>query len=160
MVRIAMILPALLLMTAAPAQAQQCVAPPGTGAIDEYCETVPTASGDRGSGDPQRAGVPLPGRTVAELERSQDGQALNRVLKQDPASRAERRAKGEELPAAPAPRSGQPVPREPESNPFSAVQEAIAGGPSTGPLLGLTLFLITLVMLGGAWLAYRRRPQS
>lgn len=34
----------------ASAAAQDCVAPPGTSAIDQYCETVPTAVGDRGGG--------------------------------------------------------------------------------------------------------------
>src|SRR5262245_16828224 len=35
------------LASAAPARAQRCVAPPGTAAVDQYCETLPEAIGNR-----------------------------------------------------------------------------------------------------------------
>src|SRR3954452_20521267 len=64
-------------LTAGPAHAQSCKAPPGMSAIDEYCEAIPAAGGDRGSTDPDRGGVPIPQAIRRALQRrGADGQAI------------------------------------------------------------------------------------
>src|SRR3954463_7089844 len=63
-----------------PAQAAptNCQAPPGTSGIDQYCETVPAASGDQGTrgggrGQSGRSGSSVPRHTAATLRRSGAG---------------------------------------------------------------------------------------
>src|SRR5436309_9895999 len=69
-----------------PAQAApaNCVAPPGTSGIDQYCETVPAAGGDQGTrggggggtGGHHTLGSSLSRKTVAQLHRSAAGRAV------------------------------------------------------------------------------------
>jgi len=54
---------AALLTLPSAASAQTCQAPPGTAAIDQYCESIPGATGDRGTPGPGggRGGTGAPG---------------------------------------------------------------------------------------------------
>src|SRR5947208_16163057 len=72
---------ALLALTASAAAgavpvqaAANCVAPPGTSGIDQYCETVPAAGGDTGTRGGSQGSHPLsrsvPRRTAAGLRSS------------------------------------------------------------------------------------------
>src|SRR3954453_5049303 len=64
-------------LSAAPASAQSCKAPPGMSAIDQYCEAIPSPVGDRGNGDSDRGGVTIAPATKRALERrGPDGQAI------------------------------------------------------------------------------------
>src|SRR3954447_1558052 len=64
-------------LAAAPASAQSCKAPPGMSAIDQYCEAIPSPGGDRGNGDADRGGLPIPAAAKRALERrGPEGQAI------------------------------------------------------------------------------------
>jgi hypothetical protein len=155
MVRIALLLLTLLLVAAAPAAAQTCQAPPGTSAVDEYCETIPEADGDRGAGDPREAEVPA--ETVRSLERSgEEGQALNRLLGRDgaPARDAGERADPNTRPSA---GPSLTTPTEPSANPLAAVRSAIEPGSTLGSGFVLVLLGVTILMAGLGWFGYRRK---
>src|SRR3954447_19525859 len=98
-------------LSAAPASAQSCKAPPGMSAIDQYCEAIPSASGDRGNTDPDRGGVPIPAATKRALERhGADGQAIVRLSA--PASKR---------PPSASPASEEAHAEQPSENPLSAI---------------------------------------
>src|SRR3954447_26661585 len=80
-------------LSAAPASAQSCKAPPGMSAIDQYCEAIPSAGGDRGNTDTDRGGLPIPAATKRALERrGADGQAI--VALSSPSKDAKKPPKG------------------------------------------------------------------
>jgi hypothetical protein len=145
------------------ALAQDCVAPPGTAGIDQYCETVPSAGGDQGAGSKSRSPAPVSGKTVSTLERSgEDGKALNRFLGQDPGASAGKRGRkpsaGERRQES-ASLDGQTA-DEPSSNPLAAVRSAVGSGDTVGSGFVWTMLAITLLMAAVAWVRYRRRPSS
>jgi len=126
-------------------------------AIDEYCETLPAASGDRGSQDRTRSGTPQPvaRQTIQHLRgRGEDGQALAKWLA------------GQGSPPAGSSRSGPPIDEvesggtlppgrlgdaveQPSSNPLSAVRSAVdAGSETVSPGLGWALTAIAVFMVG------------
>lgn len=144
---------ALALLAAAPAAAQRtCIAPPGTAAIDQYCEVVPDAGGDRGSTD-LRPPVAIPQETAEQLARSGgQGEALLRQLGQDP---AKPRGAGRR-PSGPAD-SSDPGPSAPSDNPLDAVSSALSSGPTVSSGFIVALLAVTLLVLSWGWIAYRRR---
>ena len=142
----------------APAAAQQCVGAPGTGAIDQYCETVQGTTGPRPSRDaaPQRAAVPEP--TLRELDRSgASGRELRGLLAGDAPAKpsANRRSKEqggrsrEKQPAAASPAV------QDSTNPLGAVRAAVASGDTVGPGFPWVLIVIAVGIGGGAWLRHR-----
>lgn len=145
---------------AAPAAtaAQRCVAPPGTAAVDQYCETVPSAGGDRGSSDPSTPAARIPLKTAAALGRSgPDGQALAGVLGHKGKRRSGSGSAGSRQDPAVSP---YPVPRAPSNNPLSAVSQAVGKGTTSGPWFAGALIIVTLLMAGWGWTAYRRRSSE
>src|SRR4051794_26277193 len=108
------------LLVAQPAAAQNCVAPPGTAAVEEYCETVPTGTGDRGSGDPGQPAAGAPAKTLARLAKTKQGQALSRALGHDPAKAAKprQRVKSTSETGSSAPRATGQAPQAPSGNPL------------------------------------------
>src|SRR3954447_848349 len=77
-------------LSAAPASAQSCKAPPGMSAIDQYCEAIPSPGGDRGSTAPDRGGAPIPPAARRALAKAgPNGQAM--LALGGPASKAEAR---------------------------------------------------------------------
>jgi hypothetical protein len=138
------------LLPAASASAQDCQAPPGTAAIDQYCETIPAAGGDRGTGE-RRASVPLSAATVRKLRNSgEQGEALLRQLGRNPA----KRDRGTKSPAPSAPTHAAGAP---SNNPLDAVSSALSSGPTLGGGFIAALLGVTLLMLTWGWIAYRRR---
>jgi hypothetical protein len=148
---------AALLVAAAPASAQDCEAPPGTAAIDEYCETIPSAAGGEVVGtDGLRAPPAIPRATVRALDRAgPDGKALNRFLGQDPNAPAR---KGER--AKPLPLDGGVDQKAPSSNPLDAIRSAVSSGATVGDGFVWVMLAITLLMVGIAWTRYRRDSAS
>ena len=140
---------ALVLLPAATATAQTCVAPPGTAAIDQYCETVPAAGGDRGSTD---AGprVAIPQQTADQLARSNEGGTLLRNLGNDP-----KKPWGATKQRAGSDESEAPV--APSNNPLDAVGSALSSGPTLDGWFIAALLAVTLLMVSWGWIAYRRR---
>jgi hypothetical protein len=152
------LLPILLLVLLAPAsqaRAQDCIAPPGTAAVDEYCETVPEATGERGSPAPPRNVSPS---TLAALRaQGEDGARLadqldRAVLAKDPNRRRDRDA-----PVAKGDVASRMDSSEPGSNPLDAIREAVGTGARVEAGLGWALALITLALGGVWWLGTRRR---
>jgi hypothetical protein len=159
-----------MLVTAGPAAAQRCNAPPGTAAVDQYCENMPSATGGGGgssgggSNDPSRANVPS--STVRALDRAGErGKELKRFLGDDVAS-AQGRSGKKQTPERTSTRKaekreavGKP-PTQPSSNPLGAVQSAVNSGTTVGIGFIWLLVALTLLIAGIAWLRYRRGSSS
>jgi hypothetical protein len=153
---------------AAPAAAQQCAAPPGTAAVEQYCETIPSASGPRGGDTGAAAPRPVPSNTQRELEASgTPGRELNEVLRgaatPAPATaiatprpgtrKRDKRAAPRATPTAQAP---APTPAS-AGNPLSAVRYAVTGADTVGGGFPWVLLLIAAIVGGAGWLRRTRR---
>ena len=159
-----------ILVAAAPAAAQKCVAPPGTAAVDQYCENVPSASGNSGGGGSDdsngSSGATAPRNTVRALDRAgESGKELKQFLGEDVASaRADTGAKqGSKGSSDRKARTREPAgtaPEQPSSNPLGAVQSAVNSGTTVGSGFTWILVLLTLLIAGIAWMRYRRRSES
>jgi hypothetical protein len=129
-----------LLWVPAGAEAQKCIARPGTAALDQYCETVPTDRGDTPARTTDRSlRATLSHDEVQKLERHEDGGA---VLALPAGSGPKPPSTGSEAGGRPAPSSSSPnetaaqsapaaatdaPPDAPSSNPFSAAFTALGG---------------------------------
>ena len=150
------VLSALALSWPTDALAQRCVAPPGTSAIEQYCETVPGPGGDRGTAAPQARGRELPPGVVSQLKRAgQDGAALLEATgaSGDPvgaggsARESSRPDKQDDAPAPGATSDG--------GSPLSALEAAADSGPSTGALFLWVLAGLAALLTAGAWIRSR-----
>jgi hypothetical protein len=148
---VAVVLGATMLV-AAPASAQSCKAPPGTSAIDEYCEAIPSPSGDRGSTDSDRGGLPIPAATRRALEKAgADGRS---IVKLSASATKRKRPAGD---AAAAKASGEAGPAS--GNVIDALAAGVGEGGTVGPLFGTLLLFLALVFASLGWLRYRRGGQ-
>ncbi len=138
----------------APASAQNCVAPPGTSAVDEYCENVPDARGEQGGkgGGSGGSGQVPPGTLGALAASGPNGEALVRSLGKDPA--AVKKPKRSQRGGAPG-ATARP-PEVPSSNPLNAVSQALGKGATIGSGFVFAGLALLLAMLVWAWTAYRR----
>jgi hypothetical protein len=156
---LALVLTTLLFATA-PASAQTCIAPPGTAAVDQYCENVPSAGGNGGGPSGGSSARPSQG-TVRALARSgQGGKELNRFLGADVASAqgttgSSKRSSSGRKAAKQA--TTAPAPRQPSSSPLGAVQSAVNSGATIGDAFIWILLGIALFIAGTAWLRHRTR---
>lgn len=140
-----------LLVLATPAAAIECRAPPGTAAVDQYCETIPTATGDKGAGTgATRARQPVPPQTVAALAESATGRQLNAMLEAKP-SGSKKRAEAAD-PERPSVQVEVPSP-----NPLLAVTSALEAGATISSGFPLLLLVSAILLAAAAWIAYRRR---
>ena len=167
--RLLLITVTAILVAAAPAAAQRCVAPPGTAAVDQYCENVPSASGNSGGGSDDSngsSGATAPRSTVRALDRAgESGKELKQFLGEDVASaRADTGAKqGSKRSSDRKARTPEPAgtaPKQPSSNPLGAVQSAVNSGSTVGSGFTWVLVLLTVLIAGIAWTRYRRRSDS
>jgi hypothetical protein len=164
-----------------PAQAApaNCVAPPGTSGIDQYCETVPAASGDQGtrgggggsgSGQSGRVGGNVSRRTAAALRSSGTGGKAILGLSTGSGQRstqASSAAKGQTGTASKKHGAAQgsqgkqaPAPAGRSDNPLEAIRSAVTAGTSAGPGFVWILVVLGAIMAGLGWLRYRRSPSS
>ena len=155
-----------------------CVAPPGTSGIDQYCETVPAASGDQGtrgggggSGQSGRVGGNVSRRTAAALQRSGSGgkailglstgsgQASSSTQgSSSGAAKGKTGTSSQKHGAAQGSQSSQSkAPAGRSDNPLEAVTSALSSGPTLGGGFIAALLAVTLLMLTWGWIAYRRR---
>lgn len=145
-----------------------CQAPPGTSAIDQYCEALPSPGG--GSGHHRKHSHPVSNSTAKQL--AQQGAAGKAVLnladssgdassppaaKHKSAARHHKRDSATSSPAPPAMNNALPAPA---SNPLSAIGSAIGTGSSTGAVLLWLLVALAVVMGGTALIGYRRRARE
>ncbi|MDA0185485.1 hypothetical protein OJ997_34580 [Solirubrobacter phytolaccae] len=157
----------------APAAAQDCEAPPGTAAIEQYCESVPDATGNRATrkGDTRgetRSKDPQPQVDEPTLREIEDagaqGEQLGRVLRGGDApqrkqeKQAETREAKVEKPkptrtdtAAQRTPVDTPVPVQ-AGSPLSAVGAAVSGGDTVGGAFPLVLLTIAVLIGGAGWI--------
>ena len=135
--------------------APRCEAAPGTSGIDQYCETVPGANGDRGSGTGPGAGRSLDRRTARSLDREgRDGRGVLAL----PSSGTERvRAKSGSEPGA---REGAKSRSKPSESTLGAIGSAIGSGPDGGQGFLWVLAAAAVGMVAIAWTRYRRGSKS
>jgi cobalamin biosynthesis Mg chelatase CobN len=176
--------PVLIALLPATAAAQSCEAPPGTAALDEYCETVPAADGQGGgtagrgaSGDRADSGGSSSASAVEQRLRSAGptGAALlavrtskDRSSGNDTSVGRERRdrsaastSKARESRAAG--RDGdaaEPQLPAPSDNPLRAVVRAASNGSGIGVSFGWVLALSALLLVSVSWVRFRRRSSS
>jgi hypothetical protein len=163
----------LCLMLAEPAIGQRdCQAPPGRSGLDQYCETVPGATGDRGPGAGGGSGRDVSPSTRQRLERSgAAGQALLGVIGGPSggegesaaggaggakSSRPHREGGGKSSRGSPG-SGNEKAADQPSNNVLSAVRSAADSGASAGPGFIWILVAVAVVMAGIAWIRYRGR---
>lgn len=172
-----LVLPTLLVLAGgAPsaALAQGCEAPPGTSAIEQYCERVPSAGTDsQGTRETKRESrEALPPRTVRQLEQESGGEVVLGL----PAAKGDDGAPpsgGAGTESAPAPKGGASSPdtskteiaaadstSEPSNNPFEAAVAASGQGDGMGAMFGWLLVAAALGAAGLAWTQFRRRSSE
>ena len=163
----ALLLGAGLLAPAASAQ-QDCQALPGRSAIEQYCEVLPSAGGDRPTGSPRggSGGDTLPGSVRRQLDQAGEAGDVVAGLASGSAGADEARSRdgrtgdgaGGGMSSDGTPSSGG-VPGEPSDNPLEAVRSAAEAGPSSGSALLWALAAATVLLAGLAWLRHRRRAE-
>ena len=133
------------------ASAQRCIAPPGLAGLEQYCESIPGAGGQRGpadgAGSPRRDGSGvaknggISGRTAGALLADRDGAALFGLI-------AGEGARPRVVPSADG-RGG-------EAGDATAGTE-LGSGPMNGVGFPLVLASLALLLLGALYLSRRRR---
>jgi hypothetical protein len=126
-----------------------CQAPPGTSAVDQYCETIPAPGGDRGSSDRtgRRTGSSLTPGTARTLGRAgTDGRGILSLPAGAPPAHARRHA----------PALAPPKPAPASESPFSAIGSAVDAGGSLGSGFMWVLIALGIGFVGAAWMRYRR----
>jgi hypothetical protein len=157
--RVLIVLTALCCLSVAPsaAAAQRTKAPPGLSGVDEYLETIPTASGPSAGGGGGSARTPaatgaspsaplLTARTVRALKRGggKDGEAVARFAAQSAPQR---------------PGHGAPAARSPRGTSSSVARQlgaALGGSGGAGWVFPLGLAASVLVLVA---MARRRRAE-
>jgi hypothetical protein len=163
----------LCLMLAEPAFSQRdCEAPPGRSGLDQYCESVPGATGDRGPGAGAGSGRDVSPSTRQRLERSgAAGQALLGVIggpsdgdeqsaaDGDGGGKSSRRQRdgGGKSSRGSSGSGNQKAADEPSNDVLSAVRSAADSGASTGPVFIWVLVAVAVAIAGIAWVRYRVR---
>lgn len=152
-------LAALALVLAGPAAAaEKCVAPPGTAAIEQYCETVPSASGDQpGSGAAAdsaqgQGGAPVTDATADRIAASVGDEAAQSITGVAPGRGGDGPSKSAK-PRAPAKNR---APADAEANPLGAVASAASTGAEVGGPLVYSLLALTLLLVAVGWTRFRR----
>jgi hypothetical protein len=144
---------------AAPAAAQQqCVAPPGTAAVEQYCETIPAATGPRTLGPSHTAAPPSAPTPVPVVQRrlaraGAPGQELDRLVQRSatapPVREHHARASRPRAAATPAPLQ--------IGSPLRTASAVLSGGETVGGGFGWVLLAIAAATGGAGWLRLRRR---
>ena len=157
-----------------PAQAApaNCQAPPGTSGIDQYCETVPSASGDQGTrggghGQSGRSGSSVSQRTATALRRSgasgkailglSGGSGQGSTSGNSTGANAAKGRTGTGTHGGNTAQGGQSTaPAGRSDNPLEAIRSAVTSGGSAGPGFVWILVILGAIMAGLGWLRYRR----
>jgi hypothetical protein len=173
------------LMLAEPAFGQRdCQAPPGRSGLDQYCETLPGATGDRGAGAGGSGRDVSPG-TERKLENSgATGDALLGLLGSGPrggsgpgggggsassgsaggdggSSKGARSSLGARSSKGGRPDGGSDKAADaPSNNVLSAIRSSADAGATSGPGFIWVLVIVTLVIVGVAWIRYRARGRA
>jgi hypothetical protein len=152
------------LIATSAAIAAPCSAPPGTAALDQYCEVVPSAGGtghNTSHGKAEAVSPPvqdaidsLPASQARELAQTMDRLGPAAAKEVSPRPRAGIHGTG------PGVDRGEPrVPAEPSGNPLSAAARAVTGGPTSGPVFPWVLISVWAMLAGVSWVRYRGRTR-
>lgn len=135
------------------AHAQRCEAPPGTAAVDQYCEMIPEERGTTPSARYAEAGTPGSGPTSPLGQRLAAqgfaGVALATFVERTRPQGAVRGEVAEQRASLDAPSDG----------PIAAVRSSVTAGPVTGTAFLLALLAIA-ALVAGLWALDRRRPRD
>ena len=145
---------AALLLAAPASAAQKCVAPPGTAAIEQYCETIPAAGGETGSDDDPGATRPIGDETLGQIQAAAGDEAVRAIA--GPQATAPSNAKKPSHRTNPKPAGRSTAPAHVDSNPLDAVASAASSGTEVGGPLVYILLALTLVLASAAWMRFRR----
>lgn len=132
------------------AGADYCRAPPGQGAVDQYCEVIPTAGGSVPAASLGKGGADLSGSTLASLRRAgPDGLAVIAIVKASSAP-LKNKQRGSSTPqvAASAPNGF-----------FGAAAASFSWFASAGGWLPFGLLLVAAVAIAASWALRRRRER-
>lgn len=159
---------AILASTPGGGVAQTCQAPPGTSAVEQYCESVPTADSNDTTpqAERQRASDPsasLDPSTRSELANAgEDGAAVAQFAGSAEAETGTSAPKlDRDNRADTANASGNAYEDDETSvNPLRAVAASISNGATVGDGFGWLMLACTVVIAGTAWLRHRGRTRS
>jgi hypothetical protein len=160
---------ALLLALPSAAGAQTCVARPGTAALDQYCETIPSGGGQRSTRPTNpRLRDTLPPDEVSRLQRRGDEGNAVLALPSGPAppsapSSAVSSGSHElsKVPPGALPAAGTDAPpAAPSANPVSAAFSSLGFVGSLGWGLVALLAVLAVVASAAAWSSSRRPGPS
>lgn len=145
------------------ASGQTCTGRPGASAIEQYCEAIPSATGDRvtpgrrQSSSSSSEGTGVSSTTARRLESSgAEGQALMGLIasEQDNAVGANaQRAVGDEAGAS----DSIPAASGPSNNPLKAVSSAVSNGATVGSTFLWVMIGLGVAALAGSWMNFRRQ---
>lgn len=157
---------AALAMWSAPAQAQNCEAPPGSAAVDQYCEAIPEGGGSQSGNDFQREratsgsgategdATAVPAGTATELKAAgQDGEAIAKLAAGSTTGTSSGGSADASGDVAGATASSEHV----SGSPLKAVSASVQNGPVAGSLLIWALLGSTFAVLALGWIRYRSR---
>jgi hypothetical protein len=170
----------LCLMLTEPAFGQRdCEAPPGRSGLDQYCETVPGATGDRSPGAGGGSGRDVSPSTRKRLERSgaggqallglvggasvreegsaADGDGGGRSSREESAGDGDRGGKSSRASSG---SGNEEAADEPSNDVLSAVRSAADSGASAGPAFIWVLVAVAVALAGIAWIRYRVRGRT
>jgi len=157
------ILAGLVLLLAPTAHAQRCQAPPGLSALEQYCETIPSARGDSGPGDADPGSPPLlrPSVRRALAHGGADARQLLTFLDKYGALPPDGLGRGRP-PSSDTRSSGEPGAAADRTaanhGVLGAIKSSVEAGPTMGGLLPwLLLALASLALVAGLLRARMRR---
>jgi hypothetical protein len=155
--KLILVLWSALAVSAPPAQAATCQAPPGTSAIDQYCEVVPDGTGGSSTGG---AGPRTPGladKTEAALARAGgDGRAIVELAKSTSARKVSSTGSGERRRPDTEPDDTSQSTENRNGVLQAAASSASAEAERVGGLFVVVLLLAIIAMGGWGWLRFRR----
>jgi MYXO-CTERM domain-containing protein len=154
----------LLLVLAEPAFGAKCQSIPGRSALDQYCETLPSASGPGTPTSSRGNRSTLPRRARSRLADLGDAGAGILALSEGAGSAGGTssggKSSGQRARRGDATGGEDGAPDEPSSNPLSALTSAVDSGSSSGPAFLWILLLVAAVLAGLGWLRYRQRTRG
>jgi hypothetical protein len=155
-----------LLVIAEPAFAKSgCTPIPGRSALDQYCESIPGASGPESptSGRHHKRSH-LPGHTRSSLRHhgSAGAGVLSLVDGAGAAGAPTGAASGHGARHGRAAKdaAADATGDEPSNNPLAALASGVGSGSSAGPAFVWLLLLLAAALAAVAWLRYRRRHRA
>lgn len=157
----------LVLVPTATVAQSECSTAPGVGAVDQYCEAVPSGDGNRAttSGQPTPSYPSVDQRVASQLAKTPEGRALLRSTGTDAStstntntrtSRENLGSKGERPDYSGSTTPAGSDPSVPSNSPLRAVKSSVSTGSTAGPEIAWAAIGIAAV---GCVAVLRRRHE-